>query len=178
MGPRSIAASQKPHTNTQLIQAKRYTNQDAEKRRTYVRDGRSPVPKKEATSRIMSANRGKGTVPERKLAERLLTLQVGRFITNPKEIPGRPDVYFPKQMVAIFVNGCFWHNCPFCKPSLPSSHRAFWRKKFITNKERDRKQRRILKDRAIKSLVIWECQMKKDMSRQVMRILKALGASN
>ena len=36
---------------------------------------------------------------------------------------GRPDFVFPKERIAVFVDGCFWHGCPRrCKPApVPTS---------------------------------------------------------
>ena len=39
--------------------------------------------------------------------------------------------------VAIFVNGCFWHRCPHCNPSMPRRNTEFWEAKFRRNVERD-----------------------------------------
>src|SRR5580704_17341440 len=42
---------------------------------------------------------------------------------------GKPDFIFPRQRLALFVDGCFWHACPK-HATQPASHRSFWRKKF------------------------------------------------
>ena len=51
----------------------------------------------------------------------------------------RPDFVFRKQKVALFIDGCFWHGCPRCY-TAPKSARGFWKRKVITNRERDRYQ--------------------------------------
>ncbi|NJL26105.1 MAG: hypothetical protein HC902_13685 [Calothrix sp. SM1_5_4] len=28
-----------------------------------------------------------------------------------RPLPGRPDFVFPRQRLAVFVDGCFWHGC-------------------------------------------------------------------
>jgi DNA mismatch endonuclease Vsr len=36
---------------------------------------------------------------------------------------GKPDFVFPKQRIAIFIDGCFWHKCPkHCR--MPSGKSA------------------------------------------------------
>jgi DNA mismatch endonuclease (patch repair protein) len=40
-------------------------------------------------------------------------------------LPGKPDFAFPKQKVAVFVDGCFWHGCPKCY-TRPKSNLKFW----------------------------------------------------
>ncbi len=143
----------------------------------YIRDGRAPIPDKESTSRVMSSNRGKGTYPELLINSGLRKRGISGFLLSPKSLPGRPDIYFPKAKLAIFVNGCFWHSCPYCQPSIPKSHKTFWSNKFDRNRARDREKRKELRALGRKVLVIWECQIKKDISRQIMRISRALDAS-
>src|SRR6266496_2257508 len=37
----------------------------------------------------------------------------------------QPDFVFRKLRVALLVNGCFWHGCPFhCR--MPQSNRRYW----------------------------------------------------
>lgn len=143
----------------------------------YIRDGRAPIPDKESTSRVMSSNRGKGTSPEVLIKGELRKRGISGFLSNPKSLPGRPDIYFPKKKLVIFVNGCFWHRCPYCQPSFPKSHSTFWRNKFDRNRERDKKKRNELRTLGRKVIIIWECQLKKNISRQIMRISRALSAS-
>lgn len=70
-------------------------------------------------------------------------------------IAGKPDFAFPKQKVAVFVDGCFWHGCP--KHSVqPKGNMEFWVVKLATNKMRDRKVNRILRENGWHVLRIWE----------------------
>ena len=48
----------------------------------------------------------------------------------------RPDFVFPRQRLAVFVDGCFWHGCPKYA-TKPNNNAAFWRKKLGGNKRRD-----------------------------------------
>ena len=50
---------------------------------------------------------------------------------------GRPDFVFPVERVAVFVDGCFWHGCPR-HYTAPAGHAAFWRRKLVANRTRDR----------------------------------------
>ncbi len=96
----------------------------------YVRDKRSPVPKNEAVSRVMSANRAKNTKPELTLRKALWhagargyrlhfriklpsCLRRGGTRSLRDGVVGavRPDISFVSKKVAIFVNGCYWHRC-------------------------------------------------------------------
>ncbi len=70
----------------------------------------------------------------------------------------RPDFVFPKQRVAVFIDGCFWHGCPRCYQA-PSSAKAFWSAKVLRNKERDRYQRGALKRLGWTVVRVWEHEM-------------------
>ena len=148
------------------------------KKTGYIRDGRSPIPIQGVTSKVMSSIRGKNTKPELELRAALKQTGITRYLTHLKGLPGRPDISFPKNKVAIFINGCFWHQCPHCTPALPKSHKAFWKNKFNTNKLRDSKKLSELKGMGWRTLTIWECQWKKAPKRQLMRILRALEPSH
>src|SRR4051812_5135938 len=89
----------------------------------------------------MRAVRGKNTAPE--LAIRKAAHRLGlRFRLHRKDLPGTPDLVFPKWRTVIFVNGCFWHGHVGCRrASIPSSNTEFWRAKLSKNVERDRKNR-------------------------------------
>ena len=79
----------------------------------------------------------------------------------PAKVPGHPDVAWPGKKVALFVNGCFWHRCPHCKPSMPKSNVEYWVVKFERNVERDERSRAALEELGWTVHVIWECQLKK-----------------
>ena len=72
---------------------------------------------------------------------------------------GKPDVVFPSSKIAVFVDGCFWHDCP-SHGQVPESNNDFWVKKLDTNKIRDILVNRMLKNKGWQVLRIWECQLK------------------
>ena len=43
-------------------------------------------------------------------------------------VKGHPDFVFPKQRVAVFVDGCFWHGHD-CRNTRPSDNQEYWQKK-------------------------------------------------
>ena len=51
-------------------------------------------------------------------------------------LKGKPDFVFPKQRVAIFVDGCFWHGHD-CRNITPKDNAEFWTKKRTYNKAHD-----------------------------------------
>ncbi|MBE0682875.1 MAG: very short patch repair endonuclease [Anaerolineales bacterium] len=143
----------------------------------YLRDGRAPIPLKDITSKVMSANKAKNTTPEITLRKLLSHEGIRGYRLNWRKAPGSPDIAFPSQKIAIFINGCFWHRCPYCKPRLPKTHRNFWKQKFAKNKNRDKEKVAILRKDGWRVLTIWECQIKKYPNQSVVRVKKVLSAN-
>ena len=74
---------------------------------------------KEVRSMNMSHIGSKNTKPEQKVRKYLFSCGL-RYRKNVKDLPGSPDIVFPKYRTIVFVNGCFWHhhNCErFAWPS-------------------------------------------------------------
>jgi DNA mismatch endonuclease (patch repair protein) len=114
----------------------------------------SPVER----SRVMRAVRSGDTSPE--LAVRRLVHALGyRFRLHRRDLPGQPDLVFPRLGKAIQVHGCFWHRHA-CEAgqSTPASRMEYWEAKFTRNVERDRHNLRKLRRLGWSVLVVWECQ--------------------
>jgi len=139
----------------------------------YIRDKRSPVPSNDHVSKVMSSNKAKDTLPEIVLRRSLRENGAGGYRLRWK-VPGRPDIAYPGKKVAIFVNGCFWHRCPYCDLPLPRSNTEFWSDKFEKNKERDQRKRELLEAEGWKVIVIWECEIQKNIRIVTDTILSAL----
>lgn len=87
-------------------------------------------------------------------------------------IAGRPDFVFTKSRLAIFVDGCFWHGCPWhYRP--PTSNIEFWRTKMEANRSRDRIASARLRSEGWKVIRIWEHSLSRP-ELTIGRILKAL----
>ena len=82
-----------------------------------------------------------------------------RFRLHRRDLPGTPDLVFPRLRKVIFVHGCFWHqhDCHL-GAKQPSTNAAYWLPKLARNVERDRLARKRLEDDGWRVLVIWECQ--------------------
>lgn len=90
----------------------------------------------EQRHRCMQHNKRKDTSPELVVREALRKSgHPGYRLQWP--VPGRPDIAYPGKKVAIFINGCFWHRCPLCNPSVPVTNVEFWSEKFSKNVARD-----------------------------------------
>lgn len=112
----------------------------------------------------MSSIKGKNTKPELILRNFLWNNVLKGYRIHSKEIAGRPDIAYTKYKIAIFVNGCFWHRCPKCKPPFPNTHKEFWEKKFNCNVMRDRKIIDHLQKNGWITLVFWECEINQDVN--------------
>jgi DNA mismatch endonuclease (patch repair protein) len=130
----------------------------------YFRDGRAPVPENDAISKRMSANKAKNTRPEIILRRSLWVCKLRGYRLHWKKAPGTPDIAFPGKKIAIFVNGCFWHRCPYCVPSTPKTHSNFWKEKFEKNQARDKKKIALLRQAGWRTFVFWECEIKSNIS--------------
>lgn len=121
-------------------------------------DSLTPSERSERMRRV----RGKNTKPE--LAVRRLAHSLGfRFRLHRKDLPGKPDLVFPRYRAVIFVHGCFWHRHldPICHLArLPKSRLEFWLPKLETNRVRDEHIRAILNEKGWRVLVVWECELR------------------
>lgn len=116
---------------------------------------------REQRSEVMSRIRGRDTKPEM-LVRRAAHALGYRFRLHRNDLPGRPDLVFPKRRIALFVHGCFWHRHPGCRLAYnPKSNTQFWNGKFERNVERDRRTIDELRTLGWTPKVIWECQTRK-----------------
>ena len=124
----------------------------------------------EQRSYTMSRIRSKDTKPEMVVRHHLHALGF-RYRLHSSKLPGHPDIVLPKWHTVIFVNGCFWHRHKGCKAvSTPKSNVEFWQAKFKRNVQRDRHEHALLKAAGWRVIVLWECQVKKGLSRLAQRI--------
>lgn len=131
----------------------------------------------EQRSKIMSMIKGKNTKPE--MLVRTVCHELGlRYRLHRKDLPGKPDLVFPKYRLCMFVHGCFWHRHQGCKFAYtPKSRLDFWLPKLAKNTERDLKIQQTLLAEGWKVVIIWECHTK---NRELLRseIQKAFGLSD
>lgn len=102
----------------------------------------------------------KGTNPEM-FVRRFVHAQGYRYRLHVSDMPGKPDLVFPKLRKIIFVHGCFWHLHNACREGrIPESRRDYWESKLIRNVERDHKHLASLRKHGWRVLVVWECEIK------------------
>ena len=107
----------------------------------------------------MSRVRGKDTKPELILRKGLHAAGF-RYRLHARDLPGRPDLVFPRFHAAIMVHGCFWHGhtCPMFR--LPETRHDFWSAKIRGNKARDETAIACLTASGWRVLTIWECSVR------------------
>ena len=107
----------------------------------------------------MRAIGNKNTRPEL-IVRKLLHSHGFRYRLHVKDMPGKPDLVFPRFRAVIFVNGCFWHGHECYLFKMPASRVEFWEKKISDNIKRDHRNKILLSDSGWKVLVVWECAIK------------------
>lgn len=131
-----------------------------------------------ARSAVMRAVKSRDTRPE--LLVRRLAHALGyRFRLHRKDLPGSPDLVFPSRRKAVFVHGCFWHghDCPR-GARAPKANADYWRAKIARNVERDAHAEAALAALGWETLVLWECELKRDEElRARLRAFLGAGAS-
>lgn len=123
------------------------------------------VVDKATRSRMMAGIRGKNTKPEM-LIRKWLHACGFRYRLHAKDIPGNPDIVFPRYHALVVVHGCFWHGhgCRYFKK--PGSNREFWEQKISANRARDIRDLAAQKDEGWRVLVVWECAVRRALREE------------
>jgi len=115
---------------------------------------------KATRSRMMAAIRGKDTKPELAL-RKALHARGFRYRLHGKNLPGKPDLVFPKHRAVCFVHGCFWHRHQNCRyATTPKTSRHFWENKFSATVARDRRNHTRLLKAGWRVAIVWECALR------------------
>ena len=124
----------------------------------------------------MSRVRAKDTTPEMRVRRAAHALGL-RFRLHRQDLPGTPDLVFPKHRVVLFVHGCFWHRHENCaKASTPRTRTEFWQAKFERNVARDLSVTMQLEDVGWHVAIIWECETRnsEQLDAQIRSLMKQL----
>jgi DNA mismatch endonuclease (patch repair protein) len=91
-------------------------------------------------SRTMKKVRVRDTEEEmvvrRLLFARGLRYRVQYRPKNPNIGRSSIDIAFPRQRIAVFIDGCFWHGCPV-HGAVPKTNQEWWANKITENKSSD-----------------------------------------
>lgn len=127
---------------------------------------------KEKRSQVMSKIRGKNTKPELLLRSALFKLGL-RYRIHRRDLPGKPDIIFPRLKKALFVHGCFWHFHQDCREGrIPSTNSKFWKEKLEKNILKDKRNIKSLEDMGWQVITIWECDIEKRLDETLIMLQK------
>jgi len=117
----------------------------------------APPPTSIGVRAVMQGNRGHDTSPERAIRSAIHARGL-RFRKQVSPLPGlrcRADFIFPKERVAVFVDGCFWHGCPI-HGRRPTRNSEYWQDKFARNRARDERNNVVLAENGWAVIRAWE----------------------
>ena len=118
------------------------------------------VHSKEIRSFNMRRIKGKDTKPEM-LVRKFLFSKGLRYKLHDKELPGKPDLVFPKYKIVLFIHGCFWHGHEGCKYYVvPKTKTEWWLNKINGNAKKDEDSITRLRQLGWEVIVVWECELK------------------
>ena len=123
---------------------------------------------KKQRSYCMSRVKGKDTGIEKAVRSSLHNRGF-RFRKHVKDLPGKPDVVFKREKVAVFIDGDFWHGYRF--PVWEHKVSDFWKNKIASNRKRDIKNHSKLKRMGWKVVRIWQHELNKDFEKCIARII-------
>ena len=109
-------------------------------------------------SALMARVKGKNSKPELTVRSQAHALGF-RFRLHQRNLPGTPDLVFPRLKKVVFVHGCFWHRHAGCsRTTNPKTRAKYWKEKFLRNVRRDRSVLTAIADQGWEALVVWECE--------------------
>jgi len=121
---------------------------------------------KNITYKIMSKIKSKDTKPERMLSKSMWRL--GLRYRKQYKIKGKPDFVFIRTKIAVFCDGDFWHGNNWKIRGLSSfqdeldTYSDFWKRKLLSNIERDREVNKYLESKGWKVIRFWESEILKN----------------
>ena len=125
-------------------------------------------------SECMRRIRGKNTKPE--MIVRRLVFGMGyRYRLHRRDLPGCPDLVFPRFRKVLFVHGCFWHSHSGCRrATMPKSNEEYWCLKLENNRIRDEANQIALRSSGWEVMVVWECEIKNSgLAEKIRQFLRA-----
>jgi DNA mismatch endonuclease (patch repair protein) len=124
----------------------------------------------EVRSRIMSKIRSNNSVPELTLRRILWSLGIRfRKFYGVEKI----DIAVPKEKIAVFVDGCFWHSCQL-HGHVPRSNTGYWEKKLAKNKDLAASKDLRLKEAEWEIIHFWEHEIYESPTKCALKIYEII----
>lgn len=108
-------------------------------------------------------------MPEIKVRKEIWSLGK-RYRIHNRSVVGTPDISVKKQMLAVFIDGCFWHGCKRCYKE-PKTNSEFWRKKILRNMKRRWQVRNELRADGWNILEFWEHEIDENLDLVINKIM-------
>ena len=125
-----------------------------------------------ARSELMKKIPSKNTKPELKLRKVLWSVGL-RYRINDKTLPGKPDISIKKYMLAIFIDGEFWHGYNWSeKKQKIKSNRNYWIPKIENNILNDYENNVQLEYLGYKIFRFWANEINKNIGNCIYQILE------
>lgn len=125
--------------------------------------------------RRMQATRRRDTPPELALRSELHRRGL-RFRVDQPVLQGlrrRADIVFPRDRIAVFVDGCFWHGCPH-HGTWPKKNADWWKAKIEGNRARDRDTDERLSSAGWHYIRIWEHEQVEVAAGRIVEMIATL----
>jgi DNA (cytosine-5)-methyltransferase 1 len=130
----------------------------------------------EQRSRVMRAVPNQNTSAEIALRKALSASGLRGYRLHAKGLPGTPDIVFRRPMVAVFVDGCFWHGCPKCHRE-PQSNQVYWKMKIERNRARDALVSQECRALGWRVVRLWEHEVLKDPEHAIAKVRGAVSGA-
>src|SRR5687768_9054588 len=102
---------------------------------TYSRNV-DPLSVRERSERMALVRSHSNKSTELKFIQLLRQAKITGWRRSYGNVLGKPDFYFSKERIAVFIDGCFWHGCPRCY-RRPTASQQYWDAKVKGNIDRD-----------------------------------------
>jgi DNA mismatch endonuclease (patch repair protein) len=126
-------------------------------------------------AKSLSGRQSKNTRPEVSLRKAIYRLGL-RYRLHPK-LGERltADLLLLKYQLVVFVDGCWWHQCPKHMHWKPTGANArLWNDKFLRNRVRDERANMLAKSLGFKVVRVWECEIQDNLERAARKVIRAL----
>jgi DNA mismatch endonuclease, patch repair protein len=124
---------------------------------------------KDEVARNMSAIRSKNNRTELALRQALHALGL-RYRKHASTLPGCPDIVFPRQKVAVFVDGDYWHGRRLREEGIGAlrtyytrAQQSYWLDKLQRNVARDDVVTWALRSAGWEVIRFWESDIRKSV---------------
>lgn len=131
---------------------------------------------REQRSMTMSRIRRRDTQPELRLRKAVWAKGLRGYRVDRASLPGRPDLSWARQKVAVFVDGAFWHGHP--SAFTPGKSGPYWDAKIRGNMARDARHNEALRQMGWTVLRFWDFEVEKELEKCVAKIEGALARAD